>query len=318
MTKIGGFLSDAYSVEWAYGKLQVVKKAMAAALARLVEAGFAREEDLPGPAAAGPARHADRDLYDLAAEGLVIDAVRWPRVAVVIPTLERGGDDRRLPPLTSRSRGPTRSSSPTPRAPTAPPTSPTEAGARVVRSPRGRGTQQNRGAAAVGGDLLVFLHADCRLEAGADRRRSVGSSADAPGSRPAASGCASTATTRSSGRSTRRPTSGPGSSASRTETRGSSIPRWAFDRVGGFPEVPLMEDVFIAKRLAETRADRPAAVADRRLAAAMAAARDRRPVAPELGADRRCGGGGRAGGPVAVLSDRPLIAGLGCRSPPRS
>lgn len=47
MTKIGGYLSDAYSVEWAYGKLQVVKKAMAAALARLVEAGFAREEDLP-------------------------------------------------------------------------------------------------------------------------------------------------------------------------------------------------------------------------------------------------------------------------------
>src|SRR5436309_1129188 len=37
----------------------------------------------------------------------------------------------------------------------------------VVDSSRGRGVQQNRGAAASSGDLLVFLHADCRLEAGA-------------------------------------------------------------------------------------------------------------------------------------------------------
>src|SRR5262249_54043541 len=37
----------------------------------------------------------------------------------------------------------------------------------VVRSPRGRGVQQNRGAAASSGDVLLFLHADCRLEAGA-------------------------------------------------------------------------------------------------------------------------------------------------------
>ena len=49
MTKIGGFLSDAYYAEWTYGKLQVVKKAMAAALARLVEAGFYEEEEVPPP-----------------------------------------------------------------------------------------------------------------------------------------------------------------------------------------------------------------------------------------------------------------------------
>ena len=42
MTKIGGFLCDAYYAEWTYGKLQVVKKAMAAAFARLVEAGLLR------------------------------------------------------------------------------------------------------------------------------------------------------------------------------------------------------------------------------------------------------------------------------------
>lgn len=35
-------------------------------------------------------------------------------------------------------------------------------GARVVRCPRGRGIQQREGAAAASGDVLWFLHADCR------------------------------------------------------------------------------------------------------------------------------------------------------------
>jgi len=48
MTKVGGFLSDAYSVEWAYGKLQVVTKAMASAIAHLVEAGYYEEDEVPG------------------------------------------------------------------------------------------------------------------------------------------------------------------------------------------------------------------------------------------------------------------------------
>jgi rSAM/selenodomain-associated transferase 2 len=37
------------------------------------------------------------------------------------------------------------------------------AGAHVVDSPRGRDTQQNRGAGESVGDVLLFLHADCRL-----------------------------------------------------------------------------------------------------------------------------------------------------------
>jgi rSAM/selenodomain-associated transferase 2 len=36
-------------------------------------------------------------------------------------------------------------------------------GARVVAAPRGRAGQQNAGAAAAGGEALVFLHADSRL-----------------------------------------------------------------------------------------------------------------------------------------------------------
>jgi glucuronate isomerase len=47
MTKIGGFLCDAYYAEWTYGKLQVVRKAMASAFARLVEAGYYEEEEIP-------------------------------------------------------------------------------------------------------------------------------------------------------------------------------------------------------------------------------------------------------------------------------
>ncbi len=39
------------------------------------------------------------------------------------------------------------------------------AGARVVRSPAGRGVQQNRGAAQASGEILLFLHADTVLPA---------------------------------------------------------------------------------------------------------------------------------------------------------
>ena len=41
-----------------------------------------------------------------------------------------------------------------------------ERSARLVRSPRGRAVQQNRGAAAAAGDVLLFLHADCWLQPG--------------------------------------------------------------------------------------------------------------------------------------------------------
>lgn len=39
----------------------------------------------------------------------------------------------------------------------------------VVAAPRGRASQQNAGAAAATGDVLLFLHADTRLPADADR-----------------------------------------------------------------------------------------------------------------------------------------------------
>ncbi len=64
MAKFYGFLSDATYAEWSYGKLQVVKKSTAAALARWVEAGFYREEDLPG-LLKQILHDTPRELYDL-------------------------------------------------------------------------------------------------------------------------------------------------------------------------------------------------------------------------------------------------------------
>ena len=64
MTKITGFLSDAYYAEWTYGKLQVVKKSMAAALAKLVEAGYYEEDEIP-PLLTQILHDTPRDLYGL-------------------------------------------------------------------------------------------------------------------------------------------------------------------------------------------------------------------------------------------------------------
>ncbi len=64
MCKVGGFLCDAYYAEWSYGKLQVVRKAMAAALARLVEAGFFEEDEIP-PLLLQILHDTPRDLYGL-------------------------------------------------------------------------------------------------------------------------------------------------------------------------------------------------------------------------------------------------------------
>ncbi len=44
--KVVGFSSDASSVEWAYGRLQLAKKAMGSALGRLIEDGFFEEDEL--------------------------------------------------------------------------------------------------------------------------------------------------------------------------------------------------------------------------------------------------------------------------------
>ncbi len=121
-------------------------------------------------------------------------------------------------------------------------------GVRLITAPRGRGTQLNAGARAARGDVLLFLHADVTLPAdaatcvrdaladpavvaGAFRVRTV---ADAPG------------------------WLGPLLRFADLRSRVTRLPygdqavfvrRDAFERVGGFPDQPLMEDVELARRL---------------------------------------------------------------------
>ncbi len=126
---------------------------------------------------------------------------------------------------------------------------------RVLRSPRGRAAQMNAGAAAAAGDVLLFLHVDTRLPHGADRVLLDGL---------AHSG-------RSWGRFDVRFDDGGllhlvatlMNIRSRltgicTGDQALFITRAAFDEVGGFPPIALMEDVAFTARL--KRLGRPLAL----------------------------------------------------------
>lgn len=122
------------------------------------------------------------------------------------------------------------------------------AGARVVSSPRGRGVQQNRGAAATTGDLLLFLHADCWLESGAlaALRRFAARHPRVPG------GCFRMRVDDPDPRF--RPINvaadlRAGLLGVPYGDQGIFVTRPAFDRAGGFPETRLMDDVLLALRL---------------------------------------------------------------------
>jgi rSAM/selenodomain-associated transferase 2 len=123
--------------------------------------------------------------------------------------------------------------------------------ARVVTGAAGRGVQLNRGAAAVPADSYVFVHADCRLPAGwaAAVRATLGE----PG---VALGCFRLHT---------EPVEGEGGGALARwwwrlldlRSRGLGLPygdqalfvrREVFEAVGGFPPIPLMEDVEFVRR----------------------------------------------------------------------
>lgn len=112
---------------------------------------------------------------------------------------------------------------------------------------RGRAVQQNAGAAASGGGVLLFLHADCWPEPGAaaaieaalaDERIIAGCFAQqidaaGPGYRLLERGNA--LRVRLTGWA--------------YGDQGLFVRREVFERVGGFPEVDLMEDLYLSKRL---------------------------------------------------------------------
>ena len=124
---------------------------------------------------------------------------------------------------------------------------------RMLTAPRGRATQMNAGARAAAGDVLWFLHADTRLPP------------EAPEVLLAT--CRQGATwgrfdVRLSGRlPVLRLVERAMNLRSRltgiaTGDQGIFVTRAAFERVGGFPEIPLMEDIAISKAL--RRLARPA------------------------------------------------------------
>jgi rSAM/selenodomain-associated transferase 2 len=120
------------------------------------------------------------------------------------------------------------------------------AGFAVLRSARGRARQMNAGASRASGGILIFLHADTRLPEGA--LELVRHSLRPPhcwgrfdvqivGREPILKLVARCMNLRSR------------LSGIATGDQAIFLQRWAFDRVGGFPDQPLMEDVEISARL---------------------------------------------------------------------
>jgi rSAM/selenodomain-associated transferase 2 len=117
----------------------------------------------------------------------------------------------------------------------------------VIAAPRGRGAQMNAGAAIARGEVLMFLHADTRLPPDADRL--IG---DALARSGRAWGRFDVAI---AGRSPLLPLV---ARAMNLRSRLSGIAtgdqamfatRAAFDRVNGFPDIALMEDIVLSRRL---------------------------------------------------------------------
>ena len=120
-------------------------------------------------------------------------------------------------------------------------------GVRLLAGPRGRARQMNAGARAAGGDALLFLHADTRLPGGAAAAiarvlaepGTVGGRFDVrlDSPRPLLRLVAWLMNARSR------------LSGICTGDQGIFVRRADFEAVGGYPDIPLMEDVELSRRL---------------------------------------------------------------------
>ncbi len=126
------------------------------------------------------------------------------------------------------------------------------AGATVIDAPRSRAAQMNAGAAAARGGSLLFLHADTRLPAGADRliADALGNHAwgrfdvRIEGRHPMLRVVAAMMNLRSR------------ITGIATGDQSMFVTRLAFEQAGRFPQQPLMEDIELSVRL--RRIGRPA------------------------------------------------------------
>ena len=119
-------------------------------------------------------------------------------------------------------------------------------GARVVSAPRGRGPQLNAGAAALDTEWLLFLHADVRLPAEARRalERAVDGPADAAVFALAIDATGFWPRLMELGARLRDRLGGLPYG-----DQGLLVRRRQFDRAGGYPDIPIMEDVAMVRAL---------------------------------------------------------------------
>ena len=118
---------------------------------------------------------------------------------------------------------------------------------RVLAAPRGRASQMNAGATVARGPVLLFLHADCALPADGDRLIVDGLQASGKywgrfdvnldGAHPLLRLIAFMMNWRSR------------LTGIATGDQGIFVTRARYDAVGGFPAIPLMEDIALSKSL---------------------------------------------------------------------
>ena len=118
---------------------------------------------------------------------------------------------------------------------------------RVLTAPRGRASQMNAGAAAARGAVLLFLHADCTLPANGDRMIVDGLQAggkrwgrfdvNLDGAHPLLGLIAFMMNWRSR------------LTGIATGDQGMFVTRGRFAEAGGFPAIPLMEDIALSRNL---------------------------------------------------------------------
>jgi rSAM/selenodomain-associated transferase 2 len=132
---------------------------------------------------------------------------------------------------------------------------------RLIAAPRGRAAQMNAGAAVASGSVLLFLHADTQLPADADRLIADGLARSSrawgrfdvriAGAHPLFPLIAMMMNLRSR------------LTGIATGDQAIFVDKAAFAAVGGYPDIPLMEDIVLSRRL--KRVSRPLCLTARAL-----------------------------------------------------